>query len=119
MPTHQTPFEIVQAQLEAYNARDLVAFLKLFHDEAEVGELGSGSSASKGKQAIEARYAALFANSPNLHSHIVNRTVFGRVVIDLEEIEGRNGSAELYRVLAIYEVEKDLIVRVHFVLPGA
>lgn len=48
---------------------------------------------------------------------MVNRTALGRVVIDLERILGRMGTADVYDILAIYEVEGGLIRRVHFVRP--
>jgi hypothetical protein len=46
---------------------------------------------------------------------LVNRTAFGRVIVDLEQITGREGTSDLFEVLAIYEVEHSLIKRVHFV----
>jgi hypothetical protein len=117
MSNYRKAFDVVQAQLDAYNTRNIDAFLDLFHEDIEISELGSKTSPIIGKVAIEARYKDLFANSPGLHSDVVNRTVFGHVVIDLEHITGRNGSVEPYRILAIYEVELGLIKRVHFVRP--
>jgi hypothetical protein len=112
----RNPVDVVQAQLDAYNARDLRAFLDVFHEQAEIGELGRPPAAA-GKSAIAMRYEELFTSSPDLHSHLVSRTVFERAVVDLEDVSGRNGSTAVYRVLAIYEVEAGLIRRVHFVRP--
>jgi hypothetical protein len=115
MNIDRLPFDVVQAQLDAYNARDLDAFCSVFADNAEIYELGIKTPATSGKSAIRARYSELFARSPELLSVVVNRTAFGRAVIDHERITGRNGSAEVFEFLAIYEVELGLIVRVHFV----
>jgi hypothetical protein len=109
------PFEIVQRQLDAYNARDIDAFLDTFAEDAQASELGATAPTMVGKDQLRARYSDLFANSPQLHSEVITRTCFAHVVIDLERITGRNGSAEVYEVLAIYEVRQDLISRVHFV----
>ena len=112
-----SPADVVQRQLEAYNGRDLEAFLATFHDEAKDFGLGAEAPSFAGKPAIGQRYQELFDRSPELHSVVVNRTVFGRAVIDLERITGRNGSPEPLDLLAIYEVLNGLIVRVHFVWP--
>jgi hypothetical protein len=115
MQHEQNPVEIVQQQLDAYNGRDIEAFIALFSDDATTSDLGASSPSLSGKAQIRERYASLFSKSPVLHSHLVNRTVFGRVVVDLEQITGREGSAELFEVMAIYEIERSKIRRVHFV----
>lgn len=109
------PVDIVQQQLEAYNRRDIEAFIALFADDATVSELGAGTPSISGKEQIRERYRSLFSKSPALHSHLVNRTAFARVVVDLEQITGREGSADTVEMLAIYEVERSKIQRVHFV----
>lgn len=109
------PSDVVQRQLDAYNARDVESFLAVFADDAEAFDLGAKAPAMSGKAQLRARYSELFASSPNLHSQVVSRMCFEGVVIDLEHITGRNGSKEIYEVMAIYEIEKDLIIRVHFV----
>ena len=112
-----TPADIVQAQLEAYNPRDLDAFCDLFSADAEIFELGASAPSSAGIGAIRARYAELFAQSPLLHSTVLTRTALGRAVVDLERITGRLGSPVPIDMLAIYEVVESRIRRVHFVRP--
>jgi hypothetical protein len=109
------PVEIVQRQLDAYIERDSEAFIALFSEDATTFDLGASFPSLSGKTQIRERYALMFSKSPALHSHLVNRTVFGRVVVDLEQITGREGLAKLFEVLAIYEVERSKIRRVHFV----
>ena len=79
-----SPVVVVQAQLDAYNRRDLDGFCAVFADDAQLFELGSVTPATSGKAAIRDRYQTLFEKSPQLH-------------------------------MAIYEVERGLIQRVHFV----
>jgi hypothetical protein len=110
-----TPFEIVQRQLEAYNRRDIEAFIALFADDACGFELGSSVPTMEGKEAVRARYQALFASSPKLHSAVLSRIAFGRTVVDLERIAGRNGSIEPVELLLIYEVVDQRIQRFYVV----
>ena len=107
--------DVVQLQLDAYNARDLDRFCAAFDEDATIVELGATAPSFAGKMAIRERYQSLFTNSPALHSVIVSRMVLGRVVIDHEHVTGRNGSPDVYEVIAIYEVDGGLIRRVHFV----
>lgn len=117
-PTMPTPVAVVQAQLDAYNARDLDAFVAVFAPDAALFDLGAPEPATVGHAAIRARYGDLFARSPALHSEVLTRTVLGRAVVDLEHITGRLGSPEPLAMLAIYEVEDGLIRRAHFVRQG-
>lgn len=111
------PIDIVQAQLDAYNRRDLKAFCACFAADAQIFELGASDPSTRGITAIRERYDALFRASPNLLSEVITRTAFGRAVVDLERITGRNGSVEPFEILAIYEVVDGRIARVHFVRP--
>jgi hypothetical protein len=111
----RTPIHTVQLQLEAYNRRDLEAFVALFADNAEVFDLGAAAPTLSGVQEIRRRYEEVFRASPDLHSEVLNRTALQRVVVDLERITGRNGSPDAILMLAIYEVEEGLIRKAHFV----
>jgi hypothetical protein len=113
----RSPVTVVQAQLEAYNRRDIDSFCALFAEDAQLFELGAPSPMTAGKSALRARYQALFDQSPELLSVVTNRSALGRVVVDLERITGRNGVADPVDFLAIYEVKNGLIYCVHFVRP--
>jgi hypothetical protein len=110
-----SPTAVVQRQLDAYNARDLGRFLATFADDAHGFELGDPAPTMNGKAAIRARYGDLFARSPKLHSKLVNRVAFARVVVDHERIVGRFGSDETFEIVVIYEVVDGLIRRFHAV----
>jgi hypothetical protein len=112
------PTSIVQRQLDAYNQRDLDAFMALFAAEACGYELGSPTPTMNGKAEIRARYQQLFANSPHLHSRVVTRVAIGRTVVDLESITGRNGSPDVVNLMVIYQVADGLIQRFHVARDG-
>ncbi len=106
----QTPEQVVQRQLEAYNEGNIDKFMAVFSDDIELWTLGESQPWSKGHEAVKAVYANLFKNSPDLHSVVMNRSVIGNKVIDYERITGRNGGEVLYLVM-IYEVRDGKIFR--------
>jgi hypothetical protein len=109
------PRDVVQRQLDAYNARDIEAFIALFADDAQGFDLGDAAPTMNGKAAIRARYADMFARSPALHAKLVNRIAFARVVVDHERITGRYGAPDVTEIVMVYEVEDGLIRRSHAV----
>ncbi|MGY6561547.1 MAG: nuclear transport factor 2 family protein [Luteibaculaceae bacterium] len=111
----QEAVKIAQAQLDAYNSLDLEGFLAVFHEDAQIFNLGNCEPIAEGKDKMREIYGNLFKNSPNLHSNVVNRSVVGNKVFDYEIITGRANSTEPYYLMAIYEVEGDKIKRCYFV----
>lgn len=108
------PEAIVEAQLEAYNARNLDAFLATYAEDAQLFEHPSKLLASGATQMRE-RYAARFAE-PNLHAVVVKRIVMDNFVIDYEKVtrtfpEG-TGTQD---AIAMYEVQGTHIARVWFI----
>ncbi len=105
------PEVVVEAQLAAYNARDLNAFLATYAEDAQLFEHPARLLASGAAQLRE-RYAARFAE-PNLRALVVKRIVMGNLVIDHERVtrtfpEG-TGTQD---AIAMYEVDGTLITRV-------
>lgn len=103
----------VEAQLAAYNARDIDAFLACYAPDCII-EDGQGRRLMAGHAEMRERYATLFAASPRLHARIVHRTRIGRYVLDEEEITGR--VPDFRRAVAIYRLngEGALIEHVRF-----
>ena len=98
-----SPEAVVQRQLDAYNARDLDAWLATYADDARQYE-HPATLLTTGHAEIRARTAPRF-KEPNLHARLIQRTVAGHIVIDHEEVtrtfpEGP-GRIEL---VCIYEV---------------
>jgi hypothetical protein len=84
MPDHLNPETIVQRQLDAYNAKNMDAWLATYAEDAKQFTLG-GELLAAGHAAIRARTAPRFSE-PNLFAKLLSRTVIGNVVIDHEEV---------------------------------
>ena len=111
-----SPVDVVQEQLEAYNARDLDRFAATYSDSIRIFRLPATEPAIVGMEKLRETYKARFS-SPALHANIVNRMVLGNKVIDHESVRGiREGLVE---AVAIYEVADGLIQTVWFVYPDA
>lgn len=108
-----TPEEAAQAQLDAYNARDVVAFAEVYADDVQLLTLKTGERFCAGKEELRLRYAPMFERCTDLHCRLVSRTVCGNVVIDEERVTGQI-TGEIHAV-AVYEVINGLIQRAWFV----
>jgi hypothetical protein len=114
MTNTATPEAVIQRQLDAYNAKDVDAWLATYSPQARQYEHPDKLLAS-GHAEIRARIATRFAE-PDLHARLIRRCVMGDVVIDHEEVtrnfaEGR-GQVEL---VCIYVVAGGLIQNASFV----
>ncbi|WP_224482904.1 nuclear transport factor 2 family protein [Robertkochia aurantiaca] len=108
---------VVQNNLDHYNQRDIEGFLKTISQNAVILNFNGGEAVARGKEEIRELYSRLFANSPDLHSEILKRIVFQNKVIDHEYITGRNGNTDPVELVLIYEVQNDLIERIHVIRP--
>ncbi len=111
----RSPEAIVQENLDAYNKRDIEAFMQSFSDSIVVTNYADKSVIAKGLVQVRAVYQSLFDASPQLHSTILKRIVFDNKVIDHESIVGRRGVTTPIELIAIYEVKDDKIVAMTFI----
>ena len=112
-----SPLAVVQAQLDAFNAKDIDALMRSYAPDAEQFAL-HGERLARGHEELRPRYLARFSE-PDLHARLLSRTAMGNFVTDLELIT-RNfpegpGTLEM---LCIYEVIDGRIRRASFA-PGA
>jgi hypothetical protein len=107
----------VQAQLEAYNRRDLEAFLACYAPDCRM-EDGAGAVMAADREAMRPSYAALFANSPDLHLDVPTRIVAGSYVIDEEHGTGARlpGFSEEVHGAVVYRVADGLIRHVRVLM---
>jgi hypothetical protein len=112
-PPPQTPEEVVERQVEAYNARDLEAFLAFYSPGSVITELATGRVVAAGAEHLRERYRPNFAN-PRIRAEIVKRIALGRFVIDEERITGLP-DGQILRAVVIYEVGRDRIRRAWFI----
>ncbi len=114
MDTHAlTPAAVVQGQLEAYNARDIDAFMRYWAEDAQYYEHPSTLLASGAAQ-IRERHVARFTE-PRLHGALVQRMELGNMVVDQEKVTRSfpEGTGQI-DVIAIYEVENGKIRKAWF-----
>ena len=104
---------VVQLQLDAYNSRDLDAWLSTYSEDAEQFMLHMGSLA-KGHAAIRKRMEERFQD-PNLHAMLIHRIVMETTVVDHELVTRTlpDGLAEV-EMICMYEVRSGKIVNATF-----
>ena len=101
------PEEVVQLQVDAFNAHDVEAFLATYAEDA-VASGGDGMDAPvAGRDALRSHYARRLGQ-PGLRATIEQRVRLGRWVVDYEIVENDAGATA---ALAVYEVEGSLIRR--------
>lgn len=110
-----TPESLAQAQLDAYNAGDLEAFLVPYSDTVKIYNFPKVLN-MKGKENMRMAYGNMFANMPDLHCTLVNRMVSGNTVIDHESVVFRKDQPSV-EVFAMYKIANDKIVEVYFIRP--
>ena len=107
----ETAEDVVNRQLDAYNARDIDKFVDTYSEDIEIYNLYEGMT-MKGHAQLRERYANLFKNTPNLDCRIENRIKINNKVIDKENVTMNDRIVE---AVAIYEVSGGKITKVTFV----
>jgi len=115
MSSSPLPAAVVQAQLDAYNAKDVSAWLSTYAPDAQQFTL-HGERLAAGREEIGARITNRFAE-PDLRAEVLARSVVDNFVVDHELItrnfpEGK-GTIEM---LCVYEVVDGYIQRASFAL---
>jgi uncharacterized protein (TIGR02246 family) len=83
------PVQVVQEQVDAFNARDVEGFVSFYAPDAVIQD-GAGNVTMRGRDGIRGAYGPLFAQSPELHVDILKRIHFGSWVIFEEQVTGFN-----------------------------
>lgn len=108
----ETPEMLAQKQLNAYNARNIDAFLEPYSEDVALYNFPN-ELIYQGKEQMRANYQGMFENVPDLHCELVNRIVLGNTVIDQERVTGfPNG--EVIEAVAIYKIADGKIKAVYF-----
>lgn len=108
------PAGVVARQLDAYNARDIEAFMLNWSPDAQIFE-HPATLLADGAAEIRARHLVRFTE-PDLFGRLLSRTVIGNKVIDQEQVTRNfpDGLGQL-DVTAIYEVENGRIRKAWFI----
>lgn len=106
-----SPADLAQRQLNAYNLRNIDAFLEPYANDVEVYQYPN-TLQFKGKEMMRKNYAPMFDKTPNLHCELVGRMVHGNVVIDKERVQFLD---KIVEAIVIYHIENGKIRKVYFV----
>ena len=111
-----TPVEVVNAQLRAYNARDIDAFAATYAEDVCIYSMPHSKLALRGKPKLIESYGSTTFKSENLRAEVLSRQVIGNKVIDHEKAWGLK--AEPVELMVVYEVVNELINAVWFFSPS-
>jgi hypothetical protein len=107
----ESPEKIVQIQVEAYNNRNIDAFLATYDDNIKIYDFPN-IFRYEGKEKMKKIYSSLFKEVPNLLCEIKKRIIMGNKVIDEEYVRVND---EFISAVAIYEVKNNKIIKVTFI----
>lgn len=110
---HPSPREVVNRQLEVYNAHDIDGYCALFAPDATISDLVTGQMMCNGLAEIRSAYTKRFTENPKLHCIVHQRMEGPTHAIDKETVSGLP-SGPLH-LIAIYEVQDGLIRSLRFI----
>jgi hypothetical protein len=103
-----TPEEVVQAQVDAYNAHDLEALAATYHPDAQIHDLALGQTLT-GPAELRTVWQERFTSHPAHQAEIVQRLVVGDFVVDQEHIV-QLADGSIMDTLVLYRVSGGQIV---------
>ena len=104
---------LAQRQLDAYNARDIEAFVACYAEDVRIWDLHTQTLRMQGRQALRERYGPMFLAHPDLHAELVGRLAIGSTAVDQERVTGLVEGGVVHAI-ATYEVRDGLIRQVRF-----
>ncbi|GAA4410563.1 hypothetical protein GCM10023187_35300 [Nibrella viscosa] len=107
-----SPEDLAQRQLNAYNARNIDAFLDPYADDVEIYDFPD-QLRYKGKDTMRKQYGSMFERTKALHCELVNRIILGNTVIDHERVTFDPNQAPV-QAIAIYRIVNGKIKKVYF-----
>jgi hypothetical protein len=103
----------VDKQLEAFNRKDLKAFLDCYSEDTKAFMLEANENINDGKDQLKNTMEKSFKSKPNAKTTVIERITQNDLVIDLEEvidyIEGK-----IVKSVAIYEIKGGKITKIWF-----
>ncbi|WP_339756409.1 nuclear transport factor 2 family protein [uncultured Winogradskyella sp.] len=101
---------LIQKQLDAYNARDVNAFMSAYTEDIKLYNYPN-ELLSEGQDQMRKDYVSWFKRTPDLKAASKKRIIIGNKVIDHEQI---TANGKVFNTVAIYEIENGLISKVTF-----
>ncbi|MEA3495849.1 MAG: amidohydrolase family protein [Bacteroidota bacterium] len=109
------PEDIAQIQLNAYNEKDLEAFLSVYSDSIEIFTFPDNKLLYKGKAQMRQVYSSFFNKAGDLHCELANRITYKNFVLDREIISSSIKGRESFDGQAIYQIEGNKIRKLWFI----
>jgi len=106
-----SPENIVQKQVDAFNARDLNAFAACYLDTVIVRNYPNKVQYT-GNDTLKSNYEKFYANTPQVTVEVIKRISLGKTVIDEEMVSIGD---KTHHQVAIYEVQNGLIASMTFI----
>lgn len=106
------PVQVVQAFIDAVNARDVDRAVGCFSADAVV-QTGAGHAFAQGEEAIRAHFGGFLTLSPNLHAEILSRIHVGSWVVQEEHTTGLVLEEPVpdFHIISAYRVADGKIVK--------
>ncbi|MFB6072487.1 MAG: nuclear transport factor 2 family protein [Halobacterium sp.] len=103
-----SPADVVDRQIAAYNDHDVDAFVAEFDEDAVVSGLGEAEPMAVGREEVRELYGGQFeAVSPTVE--ILSRMTLGEFVVDHERVERDESDAA--EAIGVYRVRDGVIDR--------
>ncbi|MFC4785139.1 nuclear transport factor 2 family protein [Nocardioides sp. MAHUQ-72] len=99
----------VVAQLAAYNAHDVDAFVACYATDAEIVD-GAGVTLMAGHAEMREKYAELFAHHPDVHADVGERLRERDWVVDHEVVHTGTGARGYLVAYRVHEAVIDRVV---------
>ncbi|MFY8037993.1 MAG: amidohydrolase family protein, partial [Cyclobacteriaceae bacterium] len=111
----KTVDELAKAEVNAYNARNIDAFVARYAPDAEIYDLSNPTvPIAKGSQQIREIWGGMFKQVPNLHCHVTSRTILGNKCVAIESISGVGPTPMIGVGTYFFNLKTGLIEKVYF-----
>ena len=112
----RSPASVIEAQLEAYNRRDIDAFAATYAPDVRIMDIDESRPPLVGIEALREVFGQKTFAKAGLNAEIRSRMVVGNKIVD-HEITTWDGIPEPLESLVVYEVVNELIKNVWFFKP--
>lgn len=112
----KTVDELAKAEVNAYNAGNIDAFVARYAPDAEIYDLSNTTvPIAKGSKQIREIWGGMFKQLPNLHCHVVSRTIMGNKCVAIESISAVGPTPVIGVGTYFFNLKTGLIEKVYFV----
>ncbi len=108
---NESPEQIVQRQVNAYNHHDADVFAETYAHDATIAR--PNAPALQTREHINATYRQVFEKNPAIHAEILSRDVNGETVVDKERVTGFSDGRDALEATVTYRVRNGNIASVH------